>query len=413
MLRFLLFTAAISTSIAAVPAESAKAIEALSAWLAKPREQRGDAGAFAAVPLTKTDAALAVKAVWQDHEARIRAERAEEMAKKTVRAGGKEMRFETVAFGSREAAPKSGRSLFISMHGGGGAPASLNDDQWKNQVALARAYKPAEGLYVAPRAPTNTWNLWHEAHIDPLFARLIENLIVLENVNPDRVYILGYSAGGDGVYQLAPRMADHLAAAAMMAGHPNETRPDGLRNVPFAIQAGELDSAYRRSAVAEKFGKQLDDLQKADPGGYAHFTELHKGKGHWMGTNDRKAVPWMEKFTRNPIPDRIVWRQDDVIHTRSYWLAVEQSQAKGGTQITASRNGQEVVLSSGDVGKVTVLLNDAMLDLDRPVAIKSGGKVLREGIVPRTIGNILRTVAERGDPRLIFCAMAGVEGVGP
>jgi poly(3-hydroxybutyrate) depolymerase len=36
-----------------------------------------------------------------------------------------------------------------------------------------------------------------------MFARLIEDLIVLEDVNPDRVYLLGYSAGGDGVYQLA------------------------------------------------------------------------------------------------------------------------------------------------------------------------------------------------------------------
>ena len=37
--------------------------------------------------------------------------------------------------------------------------------------------------------------------------RLIENLVVFEGVDPNRVYLLGYSAGGDGVYQLAPRMA--------------------------------------------------------------------------------------------------------------------------------------------------------------------------------------------------------------
>jgi poly(3-hydroxybutyrate) depolymerase len=44
---------------------------------------------------------------------------------------------------------------------------------------------------------------------------------LFRGVNPDKVYLLGYPAGGDGVWQLAPRMADRFAAAAMMAGHPN------------------------------------------------------------------------------------------------------------------------------------------------------------------------------------------------
>lgn len=35
-----------------------------------------------------------------------------------------------------------------------------------------------------------------------VFARLIENMIVLHDVNPNRIYVLGYSAGGDGVYQI-------------------------------------------------------------------------------------------------------------------------------------------------------------------------------------------------------------------
>jgi dienelactone hydrolase len=91
------------------------------------------------------------------------------------------------------------------MHGGGNAPSTVNDRQWKNQVGL---YTLDEGVYLAPRAPTNTWNLWHESHIDTLFDQLIHAAVLFEGVNPNKVYIMGYSAGGDGVYQLAPRMAD-------------------------------------------------------------------------------------------------------------------------------------------------------------------------------------------------------------
>ena len=32
-----------------------------------------------------------------------------------------------------------------------------------------------------------------------MFMRLIENLVALQEVNPNRVYLMGYSAGGDGV----------------------------------------------------------------------------------------------------------------------------------------------------------------------------------------------------------------------
>ena len=107
-------------------------------------------------------------------------------------------------------APEGKRSLWISMHGGGGAPSRVNDSQWKNQINL---YKPKEGIYVAPRAPTDTWNLWHQSHIDVLFDRLIENYVATRGVDPNRIFLMGYSAGGDGVYQLAPRMADRWAAA--------------------------------------------------------------------------------------------------------------------------------------------------------------------------------------------------------
>ena len=109
-------------------------------------------------------------------------------------------------------APFGERSLWISMHGGGGAPSEVNTSQWENQKKL---YTLEEGVYLVPRAPTDTWNLWHQSHIDPMFEQLIENMIVFEGVDPNRVYITGYSAGGDGVYQLAPRMADRLAAAGM------------------------------------------------------------------------------------------------------------------------------------------------------------------------------------------------------
>ncbi|MBT4693763.1 MAG: hypothetical protein HOB73_10500, partial [Planctomycetaceae bacterium] len=175
---------------------------------------------IAADGLSESQAAKISQKLLAEHSKRILVERKAEMAAKVVKLGDLKMPFWYKTFGE---APNKGRSLYISLHGGGGAPAAVNDQQWENQKRL---YTVSEGVYLVPRAPTNTWNLWHQTHIDRFLTRLIENLVVFEGVNPNRVYVLGYSAGGDGVYQIGPRMADTWAAASMMAGHPNDAKPD-------------------------------------------------------------------------------------------------------------------------------------------------------------------------------------------
>ena len=59
--------------------------------------------------------------------------------------------------------------------------------------------------------------------------------------------------------------------------------------------------------------------------------------------------------------------------------------------------------------QLTVRLNDAMLDLDRPITVTSGGKTLFSGPVKRTIRVLAKTLAERGDPKGMFRAEVTVE----
>jgi len=342
--------------------------------------------------------------LWADQGANTTEERAREMAKNAITIGDHTLRFESKTFGAK---PEGGHSLYISMHGGGNTRARVNDQQWKNQIGL---YEPEEGIYLAPRAPSDTWNLWHRSHIDPLFDRLIANLVVLGDVNPNKVYFMGYSAGGDGVYQLAPRMADRLAAAAMMAGHPNETKPDGLRNIGFTLHMGEKDGAYKRNEIAAEWKTKLGKLHEEDPGGYVHEVEIHKGKGHWMDKNDAVAVPWMAKFTRNPHPDKVIWLQDDVTHTRFYWLSIAPEDMKAGQRIVASIEGQTVTVEEAhDSSRLTLLLTDALVDLDQEVKVIYDGKTLFQGKVPRTIASLATSLSERPDPKQLYWARLPVD----
>ena len=376
---------------------AADPIEALTDYLNQPSESREPINSqeFATQPLNSDQAASAHELLANDWRQRTQKASLAEMEASEIVSGDLSMPFFYKVFGEK---PDTGRSLFISMHGGGGAPKRVNDRQWENQKRL---YTVEEGVYLAPRAPTNTWNLWHQGHIDEMFDRLIRNLVVTENVNPDRVYLMGYSAGGDGVYQLAPRMADRFAAAAMMAGHPNETSPLGLRNLPFALYMGGKDAAYKRNEIAAEWKIKLADLQKADPDGYRHLVTIYPEKGHWMDREDASSIPWMSEFIRNSFPKRIVWKQDDVKHDRFYWLSVDAEKQPSRATIVAEIKGQTVSLEADGNSDITVRLHDKLVDMDAAVSIEQGDKVLFEGKVPRTIATINATINER-DPRAAY-----------
>ena len=399
------FVADENGKLVTLKAEVPKAIEPLIEYLKKPALERAVLAeqAFSGLTLTKEEAQQALDLLAADHRESIRQSRQGEVDAKVIKVDGAEMPFEMKLFGEK---PRDGRSLVISMHGGGGAPKRVNDQQWDNQKKL---YEIDEGIYLAPRAPTDSWNMWHQGHIDVLYTRLIENLIAIEDVNPNRVFITGYSAGGDGVFQLAPRMADQLAAAGMMAGHPNETKPDGLRNLPFTLHVGGKDAAYNRNTIAQTWSDKLAELKQADMGGYEHWAKIYPEKGHWMDREDREGIKWMLKYNRNLIPEKVVWLQDDVLHNRFYWLKAETGKAKAGDRVIASRTRNNISIEEAPAGKLIVLLRDDMLNLDDEVTVTKGETQLWRGKAIRTIKSIAETLADRGDPTATFCAQVEVE----
>ena len=398
-----LFAVAILISVPqSVNAEEISPVEQLSTFL----ENHGISDVvdqpFAKRPISKQDAQRATEILSAARLDKVRGETQKELDSRELRVDGLDltMPFWFEVYGE---APSDGHSLYISMHGGGGAPKRVNDGQWENQKLL---YKPDEGIYVAPRAPTDTWDLWHQSHVDRFYDRLIEMMVAHHHVNPDRVYIMGYSAGGDGVYQLAPRMADRLAAAAMMAGHPNETKPDGLRNIGFTLFMGGKDAAYKRNQIAADWKGKLAALKKEDPSGYDHEVTIFPEFGHWMQRKDAVAVPWMAKFTRKQWPDRVVWLQDDVTHDRFYWLQVPSVTDQARKKIIARCDGQAISIESKS--PVTLLLSDKLLNLDQPINVTLNGQNLEAITTKRTISTIADSIAKYGAARPVPTATAQI-----
>ncbi|MFO0264391.1 MAG: transglutaminase-like domain-containing protein, partial [Planctomycetota bacterium] len=122
-------------------------------WFALPPADRPPLAdqSWARRELSKEEASRLRELLWADHAMRIKSERAGEMEAKVIKLGDQQMPFAFKVFGEK---PDAGRSLYISLQGGGGAPPRVNDQQWNNQKRL---YQVEEGIYLAPRAPTDTW----------------------------------------------------------------------------------------------------------------------------------------------------------------------------------------------------------------------------------------------------------------
>lgn len=354
--------------------------------------------AFACQPLSREESRLAaaiLDSLWRDA---VRTKYATDWQDGWVNYDTLRMKLGGRIYGEQ---PADGRSLFISMHGGGSVPAKVNDQQWHNQIFL---YQPEEGVYIAPRAPWDDWDMWFKPGMDELLERLIQTAVVVGNVSPDKVYLLGYSAGGDGVWRMASRMADRWAAASMMAGHPGNTSQVNLRNLPYMIWVGGKDSAYDRNRLGAERGHMMDSLQQADPAGYIHETHILKDKGHWMDRADTAAIAWMAQYHRNPWPQRVVWRQEEVVSPSFYWLTAPADELQSGRTVIAEYKDNIIEILRCDYTRLLLRLNDSMVDLDRPVVVRYQGRILFEGKPIRTIATLCRTLNERSDLRYMFPA---------
>jgi len=344
--------------------------------------------------LSLSEAEKIEKNIYNDFKKEIIVTRSGEMEDRVIELKDKKIKFDIKHFGEQG---EDGWSLFISLHGGGGTTESENNRLWNRHKTL---YELEDGILFTPRSPSNTWNMWFQSHVDTFFNRIIQNMIAFHNVDPNKIYIMGRSAGGDGIYQVAPRMADRFAAAAMSAGHPNDSSPLGLRNTAFTIHMGENDSLYNRNDMAVKWGNDLKKLNEEDPEGYRHYIKIYENTGHWMDNLEASALDWMSDFIRNPYPSKVVWKQGNVLHKRFYWLRNEDPSF--GDLIECNIDDQIITVLSSSSSKITIQLNDDLVDMDREITVNYLGRQLFKGFVYRDIDIIERSIREYGDPKSVY-----------
>lgn len=293
--------------------------------------------------------------------------------------------------------------VLFRFHGSGDTAA----DFAKNTIEAKQPF-----ICVTPEIPSASRNAWNEtgghAFVDGLFRYVLENF----NADPERVYLSGHSAGGGASVMMAQVWPHRVAAFYDMARTAwayhlmPEPCMDTLREIPGYFVVGLKDTEDRISGfrTAEAYYK------KAGLPGVFHFVE---GRGHdYMQEHHQKAYDYMLKSTRKPHAKDVrgvFFGYSDAaeleeITRRRWWIdARAGGYDLGGTVFHAVITDNVVAIDAPKLKSFFVLLNDALVDMDKPVVVKLNDREVHNAVVERSVPFLLDGfAAERDRGRLYW-----------
>jgi predicted peptidase len=149
--------------------------------------------------------------------------------------------------------------------GGAGTDNVKQLRQWNEALAEEQTRKSYPCYVVAPQ----TTQLWNAKD----FTIVKEIIAELPSVDKDRIYILGFSMGGNGTYVFTQLDPDYFAAAAPAAGSGLKEMNDfvdvsKIKDLPFWVFHGDKDP----KSPIEKDQKIFADMKAI--GGNMKFTTL-------------------------------------------------------------------------------------------------------------------------------------------
>ena len=295
--------------------------------------------------------------------------------------------------------PANGWGLFIAMHGGGGTTQEFNDSQWRRMQTYYRDHPEVGGyIYIALRAPNNTWNGFYTGYTYPLIQNLLRQFMLFADVDPNKKFIMGYSHGGYGAFAIGPKMPDYFAAIHSSASSlADGANPVTLRNTVFTTMVGAKDTMYGRYKNIVNFQKEIQVLRGNRTDIYPVTVQIIANHPH-SGLPDRDKIAEMYANVRNPVPPELTWRlSDNVIHD-FFWLQTNVPKAGMSMNTTIQKNN---IVTQTNLAGASILLDSRLIDFKKPVVLELNGKKSTHKLKP-SLRIFCQTMQERGDPELAF-----------
>ena len=126
--------------------------------------------------------------------------------------------------------------LLLFLHGGGQSGADIKKVRKHGIPKLIESGKEFPFILLAPQNP-HLSKYWEEAAVMALLEKVMQD----KNVDPDRVYLTGYSRGAFGAWSLAMQYHDIFAALAPVSGAVPASYAIWMEKIPIWIFHGEDD----------------------------------------------------------------------------------------------------------------------------------------------------------------------------
>jgi predicted peptidase len=181
--------------------------------------------------------------------------------------------------------PNAQWPLLLFLHGSGQSGDDLELVAKYGPPALIASGKQLPMIAISPQCRTG--ELWESHRLLALLNHLEQRF----SVDPDRVYISGYSIGGYGTWALAAAAPERFAAAVPVSGGGKVEDAKRLASLPIWAFHGDKDDI-----VPLQRSQEMVDAIRAQ-GGSAKLTILN-GQGHGIEENvfaDDKLYDWLFK----------------------------------------------------------------------------------------------------------------------
>lgn len=217
------------------------------------------------------------------------------------------------------------------------------------------------------------------------FVRLEAGLAL--NTDHNRLYLDGYGTGGTSAWKIASGFASLFAGVVIRGAMPPEgTRFEDFKHTPFLLY-GLADQEMDTKKVDEVAAKMKAAGVDVTVVKIEDFKPLRE-KVAFKDT-PKEVIAFFEK-TRNPYPTTIDWSIKET-HTRTAFYVKSLNEIEDETlpekkrgqapnfQVSVDRSKNRITITSHRIEKFRIYLNDAIVDLDKPVTVEVNKKVVYNG----------------------------------
>ncbi len=125
--------------------------------------------------------------------------------------------------------------LMLFLHGAGECGDNLEIVKKKGPTMLANKGKEFPFLLLSPQCPVKQY--WENDFLD----KLLTDIIRQYRVDPNKIYLTGFSMGGFGTWNLAKKYPNRFAAIAPVCGGANPHIAEYIKHIPTWIFHGAKD----------------------------------------------------------------------------------------------------------------------------------------------------------------------------